>query len=347
MSQQDSNNQTSKGTGSGTVVSYAVPIAVFVFLVGSMGVWFTRSSQRPTSNQITGQVQQTAANQETVATPPDVVVTLTPALKNWQEITHVHGLAVNPDNPEIAYVATHHGLLQRSKTGQWFWMGKERADYMGFTADPTNPNRFYSSGHPPTGGNLGFQISENQGQDWKQISLPGVDFHAMAVAPSNPNVFYGWPASGAQGLHVSTDGGKTWIQPRMAGLGDAPFSLAVDPQNPDHVFATTRSGLYESTDGGNNWTLVPNTQDAPVVGLALVKEGDRTVMVGYRILKSAPGLYRSNDNGKTWQPLGTGTNGTILHLAIAPSNPQVLYGVNENNAVFQSQDGGKTWKELG
>lgn len=346
MSKQNSNNKTAKGTISVTVVSYAVPIAVFVFLVGGMGVWFARSSQQSSITQVASQVQPTSTNQGTVVAPSSVTVTLTPAPKNWQETTHVHGLAVNPDNPEIAYVATHHGLLQRSQTGEWFWMGKERADYMGFTADPTNPNYFYSSGHPPTGGNLGFQLSDNQGQDWKQVSLPGVDFHAMAVAPSNPQVFYGWPASGAQGLHVSTDGGKSWTQPRMTGLGDTPFSFVVDPSNPKRVFATTRSGLHESSDSGNNWTLVPNTQAAPVVGLALLKDKNRTVMVGYRVFKSAPGLYRSADNGKTWQPLGSGTNGTILYLATAPSNPQILYAVNENNAVFQSQDNGKTWKEL-
>ncbi len=346
MSQPNPNNQTSKEARSGTVVSYALPIVVFVFLVGGMGVWFARSSHQPSTIQAASQVQPTTANQQKVTTPRDVAVTLTPAPKNWQDTTHVHGLAVNPDNPKIVYIATHHGLLQRSEAGQWFWMGKERADYMGFTADPTNSNRFYSSGHPPTGGNLGFQISENQGQDWQQISLPGVDFHALAVAPSNPQVFYGWPASGAQGLHVSTNGGKTWTQPRTTGLEDAPFSLVVNPSNPKRVLATTRSGLYASIDSGNNWTLVPNTQDAPVVGLALVKEGDRTVMVGYRVLKSTPGLYRSVDNGKTWQPLGSGTNGTILYLATAPSNPQILYAVNENNALFQSQDGGKTWKEL-
>jgi photosystem II stability/assembly factor-like uncharacterized protein len=70
-------------------------------------------------------------------------------------------------------------------------------------------------------------------------------------------------------------------------------------------------------------------------------------MIGYRFLKSAPGLYRSADGGKTWEQLGTGTQGTILYLVSAPNNPQILYAVNENNAVFQSQDGGKSWKELG
>ena len=69
-------------------------------------------------------------------------------------------------------------------------------------------------------------------------------------------------------------------------------------------------------------------------------------MYGYRFLKSAPGVYRSNDNGKTWEKLWTETNGVVVKLAIAPSNPQIFYTVNDNNAVFQSQDRGKTWKEL-
>ncbi|HEY9846505.1 MAG TPA: YCF48-related protein, partial [Candidatus Caenarcaniphilales bacterium] len=231
--------------------------------------------------------------------------------------------------------------------GQWFWVQpeKERADFMGFTVDPTDANRFYASGHPPTGGNLGFQVSENRGQDWKQVSLPGVDFHALAIAPRDPTRFYGWAASGSQGLFVSTDGGKTWTQPQRTGLGEAPFSLAVDPSNPERVFATTGAGLYESTNGGDDWTLVPNTSGTPVAGLALSQEGDNTVLYGYRRLKSAPGVYRSTDGGKSWKLLGA-ANGTILSLTVAPSNPQILYVVNENNAVLRSQDRGKTWKEL-
>lgn len=346
MNKLNSSSRTSKKSGSNKVISYTLPVALFTSLVASIGILFVHFNQVPASNRGASIVQSsTAANPEKVAVYSNPAVTLTPAPKNWREITHVHGLAVNPNNPAIAYIATHHGLLQRSESRQWFWMGKERADYMGFTADPTSPNRFYSSGHPPTGGNLGFQISENQGEDWQQISMPGVDFHALAIAPSNPQVFYGYPASGAEGLHNSTDGGKTWTQPHTVGLAEAPFSLVVDPSNWQRVFATTRAGLYESTDGGNNWTLVSNTQDAPVVALALLKEGNSAVMYGYRFLKSSPGLYRSNDNGMTWKKLGNGISGVILQLAIAPSNSQVFYAVNENNAVFQSQDGGKTWQE--
>jgi photosystem II stability/assembly factor-like uncharacterized protein len=339
MSQPDTNNQSMKWIGIAIVVC-AIPIAVSLFLGGGLGFLFGRYNQQPSSNQLSS--QETPQLQ---SKPTAVNVSLEKAV-NWQTNNHVHGLAVNRENPTVIYIASHNGLLQRSETGEWFWIGKQRADYMGFTADPTNSDRFYASGHPHTGGNLGFIKSENQGQDWKQISMPGVDFHALAISPSNPNVFYGWPASGAQGLHTSTDGGKTWTKPRMNGLSGVPFDLAIDPQNPDHVFAATRTGLYESTNGGNDWMLVPNTQEAPVVSLALLKNGNSTVMYGYRFLKSAPGVYRSNDGGKTWEKLWTETNGVVVKLAIAPKNPQILYAVTENNVVFQSQDSGKNWKQL-
>lgn len=340
MSQPEPKDRSMKWMGLAMIACCAIPIAISLFLGGGLGLFLGRSSQQPNSNPLTS-----ASTPQPKPQQKAVNVSLSPAA-NWQTNNHVHGLAVDRDNPKIIYVASHNGLLQRSEAGQWFWMGKQRADYMGFTADPTNSNRFYSSGHPPTGGNLGFQVSKNQGEDWQQISLPGVDFHALAIAPSNPNIFYGFPASGAQGLHLSKDGGKTWTKPPMVGLNDAPFDLAVDPNHPAHVFAATRSGIYKSTNNGDEWKLVPDTQNAPVIALALLKQGDSTVMYGYRFVQSAPGIYRSNDSGKTWEKLWTETGGVVVKLAISPSNSQNLYAVNENNLVFQSQDGGKTWQKL-
>lgn len=84
-----------------------------------------------------------------------------------------------------------------------------------------------------------------------------------------------------------------------------------------------------------------------MVGLALLRTNNNLVMTGYRIFSDAPGLYRSMDGGKTWEKLWADTKGVVLKVAIAPSNPRILYAINENNRVFQSQDGGQTWNELG
>ncbi|MEQ9552089.1 F510_1955 family glycosylhydrolase [Coleofasciculus sp. G2-EDA-02] len=304
------------------------------------------SCASPPDNPTTSQPTPT---ETAITTPKPAQVTLTPASDNWREKTHIHGMAIDPDNPEILYLATHHGLLQRAEDGKWLQVGTDRSDLMSFAPHPTDNQRFYASGHPPEGGNLGFIVSENKGQDWQLRSLPGVDFHALAIAPSNPDVMYAWAASGKQGEHgflTSSDNGKTWQEVQPIGLRGAPFGLAVDPNHPDHVFATTRNGLFESIDGGKNWMVLPNTKNAPVAGLTLKSEGEQTVMYGYRLASDSPGIFRSTDRGKTWELVGEGIEGTILHLAIAPNHPEIIYAVNDQNQVFQSQDEGKTWNKL-
>ena len=346
MSEPDDRNSLTKWMNKAMVICCIAPITIALFLGGELGVAFGHNE--PTIDSPPERLRQRTSNSTPNPSEQATKTGLYPAIK-WRTGNHTHGLSVNPTNAKIIYLATHHGLIQRTETGKWLWMQpkQQRADYMGFTTDPTNPNRFYASGHPQTGGNLGFQVSGNLAQDWQQLSMPGVDFHALAVAPSNPKVFYGFPASGAQGIQISIDGGKTWKQSQMNGLKAAPFNLVVDPVNADRVFAVTAAGLYQSTNRGETWGLIPNTQKTPVVGLALQTEENKTVMYGFRAAQSKSGIDRSVDGGETWQKWGTGTKGIIIYLAIAPSNPKMFYAVNRENAVFQSQDGGKTWKVLG
>lgn len=276
--------------------------------------------------------------------PPKV--TLTPAT-DWQTNNHVHGIAIDPNNPNILYIGTHHGLVQYSKDKKWSWVGEDRSDYMGFAAHPTDSHRLYSSGHPHTGGNLGFRVTEDYGETWQVLSKSGVDFHALAISPSNPNLIYGWAASGERGFLVSNNGGKNWKSITPVGLENGVYSLTVNPQNPEQIFATTQGGLYQSSNGGQNWKLIPGTDTALIIGLALIPDNNNIKMVGYRLLDSDPGIYQSLDEGKTWEKLGTGTQGVILYLTTNPKNPNIIYGVNDQNTVFHSADGGKTWHSLG
>lgn len=344
---KDSNMSGMKMMMAMMIACCAIPLAVIFFTGGSLGWWLGRSNQQTTSTQPTTPSNAASNPPSNSQIPPKLAsnITLTPA-PNWQTDNHVHGLTVHPENPNIIYVASHNGLLQRSEAGQWFLVGKDRSDYMGFTSDRANSQRFYSSGHPADGGNLGFRVSENGGESWQTISMKGVDFHVLGISPSSPQVLYGWASMGAKGLFVSSDSGKTWTQPQMKGLTDAPFDLVVDPEKPDRVFATTRSGIFESVNHGDDWTAIDETKTAPVLALNLVKQGDLTIMYGYRFDKSVPGIYRSNDDGKNWEKLWSETDGVIVKLAVAPSNSQILYAANEKNQIFQSQDAGKTWKIL-
>ncbi len=70
------------------------------------------------------------------------------------------------------------------------------------------------------------------------------------------------------------------------------------------------------------------------------------------------GVWRTDNAGRTWSPLfDKGPTAPIGALAIAPSNPDVVYigsgqpepryDVQSGDGVFGSRDGGKTWRDLG
>src|ERR687892_565539 len=120
--------------------------------------------------------------------------------------THFHGIAVDPTDPSRLYLATHHGLYVVAPDGTAKRLSPVQ-DFMGFTPHPTDPSTLYASGHPSSGGNLGFIASEDGGGSWSQLpeGVGGpVDFHQMDVSSADPRTLYG---AYAGSLQVSGDGG--------------------------------------------------------------------------------------------------------------------------------------------
>ena len=181
---------------------------------------------------------------------------------------------------------------------------------------------------------------------------------------------------GGSGIYRSVDGGATWQRVGLTNSG-AIGRLAVDPTDPQHIFAAAAGqlynhggerGVYESTDGGSTWTqvLAGDNDTTGAVDLAIdptnpnrvfaamwdhVREPDLRTYGGV-----GSGVYRSTDGGTTWQRLTNGlpasstTNGRI-GIALAASNPQRLYAiVNQTNGLFQgfykSDNGGDSWTKL-
>ena len=79
-----------------------------------------------------------------------------------QSIAHGHGLAIDIADPNKLYIATHHGLLVLMNEKDLYRVGKSKDDYMGFSTHPTEANVVFSSGHPSSGGNIGFQKSDRK-----------------------------------------------------------------------------------------------------------------------------------------------------------------------------------------
>lgn len=251
-------------------------------------------------------------------------------------ITHGHGLAVDVADPSKVYVATHHGLMLLKDEKELFQMGDRQDDYMGFSLHPTEPNVFFSSGHPSTGGNLGFQKSEDGGFTWRKISdgLEGpVDFHAMAVSPANPDLIYGWYRGN---LQRTKDGGKSWEKFAM----DFPVVLlAADPESENIVYAASPQGLFVSENQGENWRML---FDGFVSVVAIHSDNPQTLLS----FSEKFGLAKSEDGGATWRPIPNNVGGTVLFIAFDRQNPSRAYVLDHNNGIYKTADSGETWEKI-
>ncbi|PWC33565.1 exo-alpha-sialidase [Azospirillum sp. TSO35-2] len=266
----------------------------------------------------------------TLAGPVDAAETL-----RLSEVSHLHGIAVDPGDPSRLYLASHHGVWLTNPDGTATRVSDNRHDYMGFTPNPAQPGAFFASGHPETGGNLGVLVSTDGAKTWKAVSkgVNGpVDFHAMDVSPADPTVLYGHYGS----VQVSRDAGKSW---EVTGKPPADmFDLAASAKDPNTVYAATRNGLMVSRDAGKSWQAAYVVQ-RPASMVTTTRDG-----TAYAFLLGT-GLLKTSEPSLAWQPVSNGFGDTILlHLAVDPTNPERLYAVTDTSAVIASQDGGKTWK---
>jgi photosystem II stability/assembly factor-like uncharacterized protein len=161
-------------------------------------------------------------------------------------------------------------------------------------------------------------------------------------------------ASTGDGIARLDEAGGEWsVEVSLPGSGAQ--CLAVDPADPDTVYAGLREGgVRRTTDGGRTWTDCAVPQ--PGVFSLAVSAADGAVYAG----TEPSALYRSDDRGDTWRELEA-----LLELPsrptwsfpprpwtshvrwIAPS-PHVadllLVGI-ELGGLMRSADGGATWQD--
>jgi len=237
-------------------------------------------------------------------------------------LAHVHGLGVDPGTGDL-YAASHYGLIRFPQQGKPSRVGGLVQDLMGFTV--VGPNHFLASGHPGAGqdgpSNVGLIESTDGGRSWQTLSLAGqADFH---VLKTRHGLVYG---SNDGQLMVSKDG-RTWDTRARITMAD----LAVSPQDPQTLLATTQQGLARSTDGGRSFLLVPG---APL--LLLVTWTDTGALVG---ITPEGTVHVSGDGGTTWSQRGSAGGAPE---ALTASGDQVYAAVE--GKILSSDDAGRTFR---
>jgi hypothetical protein len=234
-------------------------------------------------------------------------------------MAHVHGLGL--DDGELV-AGTHYGAFRVAPDGTVTQVGPTQ-DFMGFTV--VGPAHYLASGHPGADqdapGNLGLIESTDGGATWESVSLRGeADFHSLEARHGR---VYGH--SGGV-LMVSADK-QSWDERARIALAD----LAVSPDDPDTVLATTEQGLAVSADGGSRFELV---EGAPL--LVLITWTDEGAVVG---VDPQGVVHVSADRGGTWQQRGS-AGGQPAALTAEGDDVFVATG---DGRILESADAGRSF----
>ena len=264
---------------------------------------------------------------------------------------------------------------------QWREIGPTRAGRArALDGVPSQPNVFYV-GYD----NGGVWRSTDYGSTWQPIfdEEPTGSIGAIGVAPSNPNIIYVGSGAGiirpdlstGDGMYKSTDAGKTWTH---LGLRETQMiaQIAVDPNNPDRLFVAAlghpygpneERGIFRSTDGGKTFQKVLYKDEYtsgndvridprnPNVVYATLWQQQQGFSENGAFGGAGNGIFKSTDGGTTWTQLTDGLPAVIqANLAIAPSNPDIVYamaagaGAGGNSTTgtvgfYRSTDAGMHW----
>ena len=251
----------------------------------------------------------------------------------------------------------------------WRQIGPPRAGRARALAGvPSQPNVFYIGFD-----NGGVWRSTDYGSNWVPLfdNQTTGSIGAIAVAPSNPNIVYVGTGAGiirpdlsvGDGVYKSTDAGKTWTH--LSGLRDTQMiaNIDVDPKDPNRFFVAAlghpygpnaERGIFRSTNGGSSFQKVLYVDEYTSANDVRIDPSNPSTVYSAMWQQQQGfyengtfggtdgGIYKSTDGGSTWKKLAGGLPPIIeANLALAPSNPKVIYATVAAGGPAAESAGGR------
>ncbi|HTQ12132.1 MAG TPA: hypothetical protein VMI31_18865 [Fimbriimonadaceae bacterium] len=163
------------------------------------------------------------------------------------------------------------GNFALSKDGKTIWIG-------------TGENNSQRTSYAGTG----VFKSVDEGKTWQFEGLPeSQHIGKILIDPRNENTVYVavvghlYSQNPERGVYKTTDGGKTWSQVLKLDDHTGAIDLAMDPRNPDVIYASAwdrdrrawdfietgaGSGVYKTANAGKTWALVPDLPHGVAAG---------------------------------------------------------------------------------
>jgi len=219
----------------------------------------------------------------------------------------------------------------------------------------------------------------NHGTTWKPIFEDQSTFAmgSMAIAPSNPDIL--WLGTGevlmarssysGLGIFKSENAGESWEHMGLADSYHIP-KIVIDPADPNIVYVAAMGhnysyneerGVFKTMDGGETWNKLLYISEKVGVVDIVMDPGDNQTLYAVTwerdrkawnniIAGKGSGIYKTTDGGARWKRLTQGipNNEHVgrIGLSIAPTNPNVLYAILDNQSPDTTQRRGRVGGEL-
>jgi photosystem II stability/assembly factor-like uncharacterized protein len=277
---------------------------------------------------------------------------------DWQLIGpeggNVRSLAYDPSDPNRIILGTSAGQLFVSQDGGNSWNvfahlgpGEDYViDHVIF--DPTNPATIYAAAWGLFGDSAGGVFrSDDGGHTWGE--LKGAHEHAiraMAMAPSDHNTLV---IAAVDGVFRSRDAGATWerISPAnpMAIENHSSLknfvSVAIDPQNPDIIYAGTQHLPWKTTDGGVTWHNLKEgiLDDSDVFSIIIDPRKPSRVYAS-----ACSGIYLSENGAELFHRVQGLPHSAIRTRVLKqdPQRPSIVYA-GTTGGLWKTTDSGARW----
>ncbi len=215
-------------------------------------------------------------------------------------------LAYDSHNPDHMLLGTSTGQLFVSNDAGHSWSRFARLggdDYVldHIAIDPQNPKHIYVSAWSVSSQQIGDVFrTRDGGKNWETLSaMHGKSIRAMAMFHTNSKVLV---AGALDGVFRSMDGGDSWDRMSPANHADIKNieSIAVDPKDPNTVYAGTWHLAWKTADGGASWQQIKKGMiDDSDVFSVIVDHSNPSVVFA----SACSGIYKSESAGNQFSKI--------------------------------------------
>lgn len=261
-------------------------------------------------------------------------------------------LVIHPKDENILFsTLMGQGIAKSTDGGLTWWLstnGISATFVTNLVTSPTDPDTIYASG----GDCSGTWKSVDGGDSWSILNKNGITHpwvDELTIVPTEPDTLYNIADIGL--IYRTEDGGDSWTEINNGFHYSSVYALAVDPVNPQRVFASNNGfGLFRTDGRGDWWGYLLGSPDYSYT-IAIDPENPEIIYSGHnkKFFENSTYIFRSNDGGDSWYNVSVieGSD-AVTSISVDPGDPSRVYAgvTGPEGMLLYSDDKGDSWARL-